>query len=214
MYLEDVDSSCPSANRNYHIAYYGQIVNTYIIKWVCSISWKNSNYTPMPYDDKIGEYSRPCSHKSIHSKSKIDKSQKDDIKFVIAGKNTAKTLDATKKSLNLITLFVQFLIVVPRTLTIALWRNNRHIARLHSQSSRLVPLISPVHQEVNRMVHRTELLQKGTAFWTVATVSRRQRKDYPIPIRCGDHMKFGVPSTPCSSDGLRPVFFKAPIPSG
>ena len=157
---------------------------------------------------------RTCSHKSIHSKSKIDKSQKDDIKFVIAGKNTAKTLDATKKSLNLITLFVQFLIVVPRLFTIALWRNNRHIAKLHSQSSRLVPLISPVHQEVNRMVHRTELLQKGTTFWTVATVSRRQRKDYPIPIRCGNHMKFGVPSAPCPSDGLRPVFFKAPIPSG
>ena len=158
--------------------------------------------------------SRMCSHKCIYNKSKIDKSQKDDIKFVIAGKNTTKTLDAAKKSLNLITLFVQFLIVVPRLFTIALWRNNRHIAKLHSQSSRLVPLISPVHQEVNRMVHRTELLQKGTTFWTVATVSRRQRKDYPIPIRCGDHMKFGVPSTPCSSDGLRPVFFKAPIPSG
>ena len=56
---------------------------------------------------------RTCSHKSVHSKNKIDKSQKDDIKFDIAGKNTAKTLDATKKSLNLITLFVQFLIVVP-----------------------------------------------------------------------------------------------------
>ena len=68
---------------------------------------------------------RTCSHKSIHSKSKIDKSQKDDIKFVKAGKNTAKTLDATKKSLNLITLFVQFLIVVPRLFTIVLWRNNR-----------------------------------------------------------------------------------------
>ena len=157
---------------------------------------------------------RPCSHKSIHNKSKIDKSQKDDVKFVIAGKNTTKTLDAAKKSLNLITLFVQFLIVIPRVFTIAFWRNNRHIAKLHCQSSRLIPLISPVHQEVNRMICRTELLQKGTAFRTIATVSRRQRKDYPIPIRCGDHMKFGVPSAPCSSDGLSPVFFKAPIPSG
>ena len=162
-------------------------------------------------DESLGDSNSIINHKSIHSKSKIDKSQKDDIKFVIAGKNTAKTLDATKKSLNLITLFVQFLIVVPRILTIALWRNNRHIAGLHSQSSRLVPLISPVHQEVNRMVHRTELLQKGTAFWTVATVSRRQRKDYPIPIRCGGHMKFGVPSAPCPSDGLRPVFSKRPF---
>ena len=157
---------------------------------------------------------RTCSHKSIHSKSKIDKSQKDDIKFVIAGKNTAKTLDATKKSLNLITLFVQFLIVVPRIFAIAFGRNNRCVAKFHGQSPGFIPFIGPVHQKINRMVCWTELPQKSTTFWTVATVSRRQRKDYPIPIRCGDHMKFGVPSTPCSSDGLRPVFFKAPIPSG
>ena len=58
------------------------------------------------------------SHKCIHNKSKIDKSQKDDIKFVIAGKNTAKTLDAAKKPLNLVALFVQFLIVVPTAMRI------------------------------------------------------------------------------------------------
>ena len=68
-----------------------------------------------------------CSHKSIHNKSKIDKSQKDDVKLVIAGKNTTKTLDAAKKSLNLITLFVQFLIVIPGVFTIAFWWNNRYI---------------------------------------------------------------------------------------
>ena len=32
MYPEDADSSCPGANRDYHIAYYGQIVNTHIIE--------------------------------------------------------------------------------------------------------------------------------------------------------------------------------------
>ena len=159
-------------------------------------------------------FPRMCSHKCIYNKSKIDKSQKDDIKFVIAGKNTTKTLDAAKKSLNLITLFVQFLIVVPRIFAIAFGRNNRCVAKFHGQSPGFIPFIGPVHQKINRMVCWTELPQKSTTFWTVATVSRRQRKDYPIPIRCGDHMKFGVPSTPCSSDGLRPVFFKAPIPSG
>ena len=32
MYPEDVDSSAPGANRDYHIAYYGQIVKAYIIQ--------------------------------------------------------------------------------------------------------------------------------------------------------------------------------------
>ena len=56
--------------------------------------------------------------------------------------------------------------------------------------------------------------QKSTAFRTIAAVSGRQRKDYPALIRCGGHMKFGIPSAPCSSDGLNAAFFKAPIPSG
>lgn len=32
MYPEDADSSCPGANHDYHVAYYGQIVNTHIIE--------------------------------------------------------------------------------------------------------------------------------------------------------------------------------------
>ena len=32
MYPEDADSSCPGANRDYHVAYYGQIVNAYIVE--------------------------------------------------------------------------------------------------------------------------------------------------------------------------------------
>ena len=58
-----------------------------------------------------------CSHKSIHSKSKIDKSQKDDIKFVIADKNATEAFDTAEKSLDLIALFVHFLIVIPRIFT-------------------------------------------------------------------------------------------------
>jgi len=32
MYPPDVDSSCPMENRDYHVAYYGQIVKAYIIE--------------------------------------------------------------------------------------------------------------------------------------------------------------------------------------
>jgi flavin reductase (DIM6/NTAB) family NADH-FMN oxidoreductase RutF len=31
-YPQDVDGSAPGSNRDYHIAYYGEIVNTYIIE--------------------------------------------------------------------------------------------------------------------------------------------------------------------------------------
>lgn len=32
MYPQDVDSSSPMANRDFHVAYYGEIVNAYIIR--------------------------------------------------------------------------------------------------------------------------------------------------------------------------------------
>ena len=163
---------------------------------------------------KLGGFSRQCSHKHIDNESKKDKSQKDNIQFVIAGKNATKSLDTAKKPLNLVALFVQLFIIVPRIFAIAFWRNNRDIAKFHCQSSCLIPFVGPIHQKVNRVIRRTELLQKSTAFRAISTVSGRQRKDYPISIRCGDHMKFGVPPTTCSSDGLRSVFFSAPIPSG
>ena len=39
-------------------------------------------------------------------------------------------------------------------------------------------------------------------------------KDHPIPIRCGDHMKLGVPSTSCSSDELSSFFSMHPFHPG
>ncbi len=94
-----------------------------------------------------------------------------------------------------------------------LW-NNRDIPKLQSQGSCFVTFISSIHQQMNRRVNRTELPQESSAFRSVAAVSSRQCKRYPIPIRCGDHMKFGIPSSSCSPNGLWPTFFKAPIPSG
>ncbi len=137
-----------------------------------------------------------------------------EIEFIIAGENAAKAFYAPKQALDLISLFVQLLIIAPGIFSVPLRWNDRHIPKLQSQGSRFVTFISPVHQQMNRMVHRTELPQESTAFRSVAAVSCRQCKRYPIPIRCGGHMKFGIPSSSCSPDGLWPTFFKAPIPSG
>ena len=78
--------------------------------------------------------------------------------MIIARENTAKTLDATKKPLNLIELFVQLLIIAPRIFAIAFWRNDWYIAKFYYPSPCLIPFISPIHQEVKWMVSWTELL--------------------------------------------------------
>ena len=98
-----------------------------------------------------------CSHKSIDNEGKVDKSQKDNIKFIIACKNTAKSFEAAKEPLDLIALFIQLLIIVLRIFAVAFWRNDRYIAKLLRQSPRLVSFIGAVHQKINRMVSRTEL---------------------------------------------------------
>ena len=158
---------------------------------------------------------RWCSHKSINNESEVDKSQKDNIKLITARKNTTKSFEAAKEPLHLITLFVQLLIIAPRIFAIAFWRNDRYIiAKLLRQSPCLVPFIGPIHQKINRMVNWAKLPQRGVPFWSIIAVSCGQRKYYPIPVRCGNHMKLGVPSAPCFSDGLRAAFFKAPVPSG
>ena len=162
----------------------------------------------------VNVFSRFCSHKSVNNQREIDKGEKDNIEFIIAGKNAAKAFDTPKQSLDLISLFVQLLIIAPGIFSVPFRWNDRDIPKLQSQGSRFVTFISPIHQQMNRTVNRIELPQESTTFRSVAAVSCRQCKRYPIPIRCGDHMKFGIPSSSCSPDGLRPTFFKAPIPSG
>ena len=83
----------------------------------------------------------------MDNESKVDKSQKDNIKFIIAGKNAAKSFETAEEPLDLITLFVQLLTIVPRIFAIAFWRNDRYIAEFLRQSPRLVPFIGSVHQK-------------------------------------------------------------------
>lgn len=56
---------------------------------------------------------RFCSHKSVNNESEVDKGEKDNIKFIIAGENAAKAFDTPKQPLDLIALLVQLLIIVP-----------------------------------------------------------------------------------------------------
>ena len=49
---------------------------------------------------------RFCSYKSVNNESEVDKGEKDNIKFIIAGENAAKAFDTPKQPLDLIALLV------------------------------------------------------------------------------------------------------------
>ena len=140
---------------------------------------------------------RSCSHKSIYNKGKIDKGKKDNIKLIIASENTTKSFETAKKPLNLIALSVQLLIIGPRIFTIAFRGNYRYVTKFCRQRPRIVSFVCPIHQKINRSANRAKPPQQGAAFRSIAAVSSRQPKHYPIPVRCGNHMKLGVPSAAC-----------------
>jgi len=58
------------------------------------------------YTSLLRDSLKVCSHKGINHKRKVDKGQKDNVQFVIAGKNSTKPLQTAKKPLDLIPLLV------------------------------------------------------------------------------------------------------------
>lgn len=127
---------------------------------------------------------RLCSHKGIDNKGKIDKGKNDNIKHIIASENTTKSFETAKKPLNLIALSVQLLIIVPRIFTVAFRRDYGYVTKFRRQRLRIVSFVCPVHQKIDWLVNRTKTSQQGAAFRSIAAVSRRQCKHYPIPSGC------------------------------
>ena len=153
--------------------------------------------------------SRLCSHKGIDNKGKIDKGKKDNIKLIIASENTTKSFETAKKPLNLIALSVQLLIIVPRIFTVAFRRDYGYVTKFRRQRPRIVSFVCPIHQKIDWLVNRTKTSQQGAAFRSIAAVSRRQRKRYPIPI-CEHVLDYAVKmgaiqDNPCRRVTLPPL---------
>ncbi len=81
-------------------------------------------------------------------------------------------------------LSVQLLIIVPRIFTVAFRRDYGYVTKFRRQRPRIVSFVCPVHQKIDWLVNRTKTSQQGAAFRSIAAVSRRQRKHYPIPSGC------------------------------
>src|SRR5271163_5147816 len=78
----------------------------------------------------------------------------------------------------------------------------------------LVALVGAIHQHANALRHRPQLGEQGASLGRIVRVARRQGEDYGRSSIRGNHMNLGVPSAARLADGLRSVFFNAPVPSG
>ena len=144
----------------------------------------------------------------------MNKCDKHHVEFLKTRKDAPKALEPAKQALNFVTTSVHRTIIFPSVNSITFGRNYRHKAKLQRQLTRLIPLVGAIHQKVEGTVGRTESIEQLTAFRRVVRLAWRKGKGYSRSSIRGNHMNLGAPSSARLADGLRAVFFNAPVPSG
>jgi len=144
----------------------------------------------------------------------MNKRHEHDIELLESREDTTKTLESAKQPLDFIAPLVHLAIVLPRLDPVGFGRHNRNESQVQSQLTGFVSLISSVHQQVNRPLRPAQLAQQSTSFSCVVRLPRRKRERYCRSSIRGNHMNLGGPTSTGLSDGLRAVFFNAPVPSG
>ncbi len=129
--------------------------------------------------------------------------------FSIAREDPAITLEPAKQALDLIATLVH-LAVDARLYRWHHWNETQ----IQCQLPCLVAFVGTVHQQMHRPAGRPKTAEQAPAFGCVVRLPRREAERHGRSSIRGNHMNLGVPSPSGFSDGLRTVFFNAPVPSG
>ena len=76
-----------------------------------------------------------------------DKTSKNNIEFVIASKDPPKAFDSSKETLDLVSAFVEYPVILPWIDAILLRRNDRIVTQLLGCSAHFVSLIRAIHEK-------------------------------------------------------------------
>lgn len=94
---------------------------------------------------------------SIGDECEVDESHEHDIELLEPREDPAKAFESAEQPLDLIAPLVHGSVVFPRRDAILLGRNDRNKAQIKCQLPRLVALVCPVHQQVQRPGRLAEL---------------------------------------------------------
>src|SRR5258708_3569881 len=147
-------------------------------------------------------------------RAKLRKAEEEDIEFLEAGEDSAEALESPEEPLNFIALLVESAVVLPGLDAVGLWRNERDHAQDEYQLPGFVTLVGAIHQQRQAFRHRPQFCQQGATFGSIVGMAGRQGEGYGRSSIRGNQMNLGVPSAARLADGLRSVFFRAPVPSG
>ncbi len=143
-----------------------------------------------------------------------DETEEDDIRLVESRGDSAKALEAPEQTLGLVAPLVQFPVILPGSDPIPLRRNHGIEATRIGQSAGVIVLVCPVHEQCRSVRGLRQPTQELPPRRRVMRVAGRAFEGNRCSGIRGNQMKSGVPAAAGLADGLRTVFFRAPVPSG
>ena len=136
------------------------------------------------------------------------------VEFLESGEDAPEALEPAKQTLDLVAPLVHLAVVLPGRDPIRLRGHDRDETQVQCQLPGLLALVGSVHQQMNRPTGLAQTLQERAALGRIVRLAGREREgDGGSSIR-GNQMNLGCPSAAGLSNGLRAVFFSAPVPSG
>ena len=143
-----------------------------------------------------------------------DETQEEHIELVEAREDAPKALQPSEQPLDLVAPLVQLLVVFPWVDSGREWGNNGSKSQLQCELARLVALVCTIHHYRQVLLLRPQAVEQLAALRCVVGLSRGKGEGHGRSSICGNHMNLGGPAATRLSDGLWPVFFNAPVPSG
>ena len=92
--------------------------------------------------------------------------------------------------------------------------NDGHESQLQCKLACLVTLVCTVHHQSRVLLPGSQAVEQFAPFRCVMGLTRGKGEGHRCSSIRGNHMNLGGPPAPGLADGLRSVFFNAPVPSG
>lgn len=114
---------------------------------------QNENLAFIRENSRLGVFTLA---QSLDDESEIDKSHQDNVEFLEARKNAAKSLQPAKQALRFIAFPVESAIIGPRLASVGFRWNHRNHVQLQHQLPGCITFVGSIHHQRNFHRQRTE----------------------------------------------------------
>ena len=150
----------------------------------------------------------------VDDQGEMDEGGEHGVELFEAREDAAKALEPAEQALDLVAPAIEAAVVGPGVEAVWVGRHDRLEAEFQHQLPGLVALIRPVHHHRHAIGPPLPAGQQLAALDRVVGLAGRQGEGQGDPVIRGNQMNLGVPAAARLADGLRAVFFRAPVPSG